>query len=313
MPREAGAPQNKASETLPNVGKGVPEKRKGASFSLARGTAKGLNPGRFPVSLPMKSLLSRLSVLLAVPALVLFATACATPQPAAPAIDTLRVGFATNYPPVCMLSADGRPAGLEADLAAALADELDCGLEIVPLDFDNLFPALREDRVDILMAGLTVTPSRAYDMRFCKPYLRNPLVAVTRVGRAQSYHAASQVLTTASYVGVLRHTAAETFVLRHCPRAHVVHVSDYDTVPADIDDNRYSIYVDDLAAVLDLAAAHSDVLEIIPYPLQQQDIAWAVRPSNSSLLSAANAALDKWKLNGRLESLLDTWLPGRFR
>jgi polar amino acid transport system substrate-binding protein len=262
----------------------------------------------------MQSLFSRLSVLLSVLALVLFATACSTPPPPpAPAIDTLRVGFATNYPPVCMLSEDGQPAGLEADFAAALADELDCKLEIVPLDFDNLFPALREDRVDILMAGLTVTPSRAYDMRFCKPYLRNPLVAVTRAGRAQSYRSASQVLASSSYIGVLRHTAAETFVRRHCPRAHVVHVADYATVPVDIEDNRYSIYVDDLAAVLDLASAHSDVLEIIPFPLQQQDIAWAVQPSKESLLSAANAALERWKLNGSLERMLDKWLPGRFR
>jgi polar amino acid transport system substrate-binding protein len=228
-------------------------------------------------------------------------------------LQTLRVGFAPNYPPICMADADGKPTGLEAEFAAALADELGCGLEIVPLDFGELFDALRDGKVDILMSGLTVTPARAYQMRFCKPYLSNPLVAVTRAGWARSYASASHVLSTSTSVGVLPDTYAETFVRRHCPRARAVFVSDYDTVPKDLELNRYSVYIDDLAAILDLASKYPGTLEVIPYPLQQQDIAWAVAPRNPSLLSAANAAIDKWKANGRLDAMLDHWLPERFR
>ena len=227
-------------------------------------------------------------------------------------LKVLRVGFAANYPPICMDDADGKPAGLEAEFAAALADELGCGLEIVPLDFGDLFQTLLDGKVDILMSGLTVTPARAYRVRFCKPYLSNPLVAVTRAGWARSYASASHVLSTSTSVGILPHTYAETFVRRHCPRARTVFVSDYDTVPKDLELNHYSVYIDDLAAILDLAAKHPGTLEVIPYPLQQQDIAWAVHPNNPSLLSAANAALDKWKANRRLDAMLDRWLPERF-
>ena len=261
-----------------------------------------------------KSIFSRLLAPAAAALLAVFAAACATPQVLpvpAPELSCLRVGFAANYPPLCTTDEEGRPAGLEADFAAALADELGCPLEIVPLDFGDLFPALLDGRVDILMSGLTVTPSRAYKMRFCKPYLSNPLVAATRPGWGRSYASASHVLSSANSIGVLRHTYAETFVNRHAPRARIVIVTDYDNVPGDLAANHYSIYVDDLAALLDLSSNHKGLLEIIPYPLQQQDMAWAVRPDSDALLSAANAALDKWKANGRLDAMLDHWLPGR--
>lgn len=262
----------------------------------------------------MKSFRTLLSVPLAALLLAVLAAGCVSPAPeSAPEIHSLRIGFSPDYPPLCMTGDDGQPAGLEADLAAALAEELGCPHEIVQLEFKELFPALLEGRVDILMSGVTVTPTRAYKMRFCKPYLRNPLVAVARVGWGGAYPSAAHVLAAAMSIGVLRHTNAEAFVHRHCPRARIVHVSDYDTVPRAIADNRYSLYVDDLAAVLDLAAANAGVLEIIPYPLQQQEIAWAVHPDNAALLSAANAALDKWKATGRLDAMLDRWLPGRFQ
>ena len=70
--------------------------------------------------------------------------------------------------------------------------------------------------------------------------------------------------------------------------------------------------MDDLATIIDLVARHSGSIEIIPFPLQQQEIAWAVHPDNAALLSAANAALDKWKANGRLDRMIDRWLPDRF-
>lgn len=264
----------------------------------------------------MKTFFRRFCTVAAAGLLAAIAASCATPAIApAPELDiqTLRVGFAPNYPPISMADDAGKPTGLEADFAVALADELGCGLEIVPLEFKELFPALLDGRVDILMSGLTVTPVRAYKVRFCKPYLDNPLVAVTRAGWARSYTSASQLLAGHYDVGVLRDTYAETFVRRHCPRARPVVITDYDAVPQELENNRYSIYIDDLAAVLDISAKHPGHIEVIPYPLQQQEIAWAVHPDNAALLSAANAALDKWKANGRLDTMLDRWLPERLR
>jgi len=258
----------------------------------------------------MKRFSRRLSVPAAALLLGVFAAACTSST--APDALPLRVGLTPNYPPLCM-TFQGRPAGLEADFAAALAEELRCPLEIVPLEWDDLFPALSDGRIDIVMSGLTVTPARAARVAFCKPYLQNPLVAVTRAGEAASYASAADVLAAPTSVGVLRHTSAETFVRRHCARARTVPVSLRRDVPQNLAARRFALYVDDLAAVLDLAAAHSDALEVIPHPLYPQELAWAVRRDNAPLRAAAGAALSKWKASGRLDELIDRWLPDRFQ
>ncbi|MBR6021087.1 MAG: transporter substrate-binding domain-containing protein [Kiritimatiellae bacterium] len=252
--------------------------------------------------------MKRFRPLAALPLLALLLASCAT----SPAPLPLRVGLTPNSPPLCMLDPDGtRPDGLECDLATALAAELRCPLEIVPLEWDDLFPALFDGRVDILMSGLTVTPGRAARVAFCDPYLQNPLVAATRAGEAAAYASAADILTAPASIGVLRRTSAETFVRRHCARARAVPVALRRDVAQNLAANRFSLYVDDLAAVLDLAAANPEILEVIPVPLHPQDLAWAVRPDNADLLLAANAALARWRASGRLDALLDRWLPAR--
>lgn len=244
--------------------------------------------------------------------LAVLVSACTSPAPVPrPSLLSLRVGFTPNYPPICMTD-NGRPVGLEADLAEALAKELGCPLEIIPFEFDQLFPALLDGRVDILMAGLTVTPSRELKVKFCSPYLRNPLVAVTRAGKAHAYASAAAVLAAPTSVGVIRQTSAEIFVRRHCAHARVVPITFHRDVAQNLSTGRFTLYVDDLSSILDLVATHPEVLEVIPYPLHPQDIAWAVRPDNKALLAAANAAIAKWKADGRLDAMLDRWLPGRF-
>ena len=245
--------------------------------------------------------------LLAPLAALLFAAACATTPPPLP----LRVGFTPNYPPVCMVTPEGQPTGIECDLANALAEELRCPLELVPVEWDDLFPALLEGRVDILMSGLTVTPARSATVAFCDPYLQNPLVAAARSGEAAAYASAADVLSAPTSIGVLRHTSAETFVRRHCAKARAVPVSLRRDVPQNLAARRFSLYIDDLAAILDLVAAHSEVLDLVPHALHPQDLAWAVHPENQNLRAAANAALARWRASGRLDAILDRWLPGR--
>jgi polar amino acid transport system substrate-binding protein len=256
----------------------------------------------------MKNTLRRRFFPLAAALLAALACSCATSPDALP----LRVGISPAYPPVCMV-VDGHPAGLEPDLAAALAAELRCPVEFVPMERDQLIPALLDGRVDILMSGLTVTPSRASRVAFCRPYLSNPLVAAARSGQAAAYSSAADVLSAPTSIGVLRHTSAETFVRRHCAKARAIPVTQRRDVAQNVAANRFSLYVDDLAAVLDIVSDNPDVLEVVPYPLHPQNLAWAVHPANRDLLSAANAALAKWKADGRLDAMLDRWLPARFQ
>ncbi len=80
-------------------------------------------------------------------------------------------------------------AGMDHDVIQAVVKKLvdDDELPEVALEFYNfswqeMFEALADDRVDLIISGITRTPQRAatYNIVFCEPYYETPLAAVWR-------------------------------------------------------------------------------------------------------------------------------------
>ncbi|MFE6869114.1 ABC transporter substrate-binding protein [Kitasatospora sp. NPDC057692] len=67
----------------------------------------------------------------------------------------LRIGMDVNYPPVEFRGADGKPDGLDPDLAAALGRILDLRIEYVDTPFDKLLPDLHNKQYDVVMSALS--------------------------------------------------------------------------------------------------------------------------------------------------------------
>ncbi|MET9396567.1 ABC transporter substrate-binding protein [Kitasatospora sp. NPDC002965] len=67
----------------------------------------------------------------------------------------LRIGMDVNYPPVQFRGADGKPDGLDPDIAAALGRILDLRIEYVDTPFDKLIPELHKKQFDVVMSALS--------------------------------------------------------------------------------------------------------------------------------------------------------------
>ncbi|MFE7188674.1 ABC transporter substrate-binding protein [Kitasatospora sp. NPDC057541] len=67
----------------------------------------------------------------------------------------LRIGMDVNYPPVEFRGADGKPDGLDPDIAAALGRILDLRIEYVDTPFDKLLPDLHAKQFDVVMSALS--------------------------------------------------------------------------------------------------------------------------------------------------------------
>ena len=65
----------------------------------------------------------------------------------------------TGYPPYTFADADKQPRGLDVDVAHAVGRALGVAVEIRPVQWDDMLPAMREGRADVL-AGLVQTPER---------------------------------------------------------------------------------------------------------------------------------------------------------
>ena len=72
--------------------------------------------------------------------------------------------------------------GIDAEMAAAIADYLDMKLVIDDMDFDATITAVQTGKADMVMAGLTVTPDRQESVNFTDSYATGIQVVIVPEG-----------------------------------------------------------------------------------------------------------------------------------
>jgi polar amino acid transport system substrate-binding protein len=83
----------------------------------------------------------------------------------------LKVGTGAGYYPFEMVDKQGNTVGFDMDIAQAMAKALGVELKVVDFkDFDAILPALGSGQIDMIIAGMTITPERALTVNFSKPY-----------------------------------------------------------------------------------------------------------------------------------------------
>ena len=129
----------------------------------------------------MKKLICFLSAAI----LVLSMTACGnTPADNGNGLNTAVSGkltMATNaaFPPYEYVEG-GQVAGIDAEIAAAIAEKLNLELQIDDMEFDSITEAVKGGKADIGMAGMTVTPDRQEEVDFTVSYATGVQVVILR-------------------------------------------------------------------------------------------------------------------------------------
>lgn len=92
---------------------------------------------------------------------------------------TLVMGTSADYPP--FESKDGdNIVGFDVDLAKALAKKTGHELEVQDMDFNGLVTALKTNKVDIVLSGMTPTPQRKKQVDFSNVYYTAHNMIVTK-------------------------------------------------------------------------------------------------------------------------------------
>ena len=226
----------------------------------------------------------------------------ATPKP----LPALRVAVPRSSPPYAFQEG---LSGLEVDFAHELAAAMGRSVEVLPFEFTDLIPALRTGRADVIMAGMTVTRARAVQVRFSDPYLRSGLLAVMRREDAQRYSTAATVLSSRGGVGVVAGTTGERFVRE---RMSLASISVYPTAAAAIGElgqRRIDLVVHDAPVGIWYASKDEANLAALLTPLNEEQLAWAVRLDDDRLHADVNRVLARWREDGTRDRILGHWIP----
>ena len=86
------------------------------------------------------------------------------------------------FPPYEMLDDSGKVIGIDADIAAAIAEKLGLELQIDDMSFDAALLAVQQGKSDIAMAGVSVTEDRLAVMDFSDSYATGVQVIIVKEG-----------------------------------------------------------------------------------------------------------------------------------
>ena len=95
----------------------------------------------------------------------------------APNETLLRVGVTADAPPLIFKKGDAY-AGLEAELAEELGRFLHKDVRFVEVPWEDQIQTLLDDRTDIIMSGISITPLREVLIAFSIPYFRTGQMAL---------------------------------------------------------------------------------------------------------------------------------------
>ena len=243
------------------------------------------------------------------------AAGCSSRQPSKAAAPggVLRAGIAPDFPPLCFKQ-DGTIKGIEADFATKLGER---GLKVnlTPMAFGELIPALTEGRIDVIMSGMSITERRIQLVDFTVPYMRVGQMALVRKADYDRLRVRDAMDRTTSRVGVIRNTTGEKYARSHLSQAQLVPFDTVDAAVAALRHKQIDFFINDAPIIWSLTSplAHNTDLMGLYRPLTNEYIAWAVRrgEAGDALREQLNDALLTWQENGQLEAVLDRWVTVR--
>jgi polar amino acid transport system substrate-binding protein len=233
------------------------------------------------------------------------------PFAAAQTIDELKkkgeltVGLLVDFPPYGTTNAANQPDGYDADVARLLAKDLGLKLNLVPVTGPNRIPFLLTNKVDLLVASLAITPERAKQVTFSKPYSAATIVLY---GSKKAAIKGAPDLKNVR-VGVARASTQDVAVTAMAPQGTEIRRFDDD---ASAMQALISGQVDAIGCSTTVAA---QIAKRVPadtfeekFVLRQQEMAVAIRPGQAELLKTVNDFVARNTANGELNKLYRKWL-----
>ena len=86
------------------------------------------------------------------------------------AAETYLVGIDADYPPYSYIDENGVAVGFDVESIQWIAEENGFEVEIVPVAWDGIIPALLQGKIDMVYSGMSVTPTREEQVTFSIPY-----------------------------------------------------------------------------------------------------------------------------------------------
>lgn len=230
-------------------------------------------------------------------------TAAIVENPGETSADALVMGTNAAFPPYEFVAEDGSYAGIDVEIANAVAAKLGKTVEVKDMEFDSLIPAVAGGSIDFVMAGLTVTDERKETVDFSDTYATGVQVIIVK----EDSEIASVDDLEGKKIGVQAGTTGDIYVTDEFGQENV---SQYNNgslaVQALVNDQIDCVVIDNEPAKNFVAA--NEGLKILETEYVTEDYAAAFSKENTELRDQFNAALAELIADGTVQSIVDKYI-----
>jgi len=216
----------------------------------------------------------------------------------------LKVGTNATFLPFEFKGDDGSYQGFDMDLARALGKQMGMEVEFHNIPFDGLINTINTGEIDMIAAGMTITPERKKRVDFIKYYDDGLGIMVTDK-LAGSVKTLQDLKGKRIAVQIGTTGAAAAHNVEGAQIREFDHNSDAmlelkqggaDAVVSDIPVMKYY-----LSTTKD---THSTLVED---PISNDELGFAVKKDNKELFEKISKALEVLKANGEYQKIYDKW------
>lgn len=215
------------------------------------------------------------------------------------------VGTDATYPPLESIDEDGNFIGLDIEIAKEIAKDLGVKAEFQNIAWENLFDALREGEVDMIISAITITPERAEIMAFSDPYFNAGQVIVTKTEKAGLIRELADL--NGRKIGVQIATTSEEEAKKYTDPDLVISYQNYDLAKEALSAGLIDFIIIDYPAAIGMVKKEKDFV-IIGKPLTQEFYGIAVQIGQKALLEEINKTLKHLREEGKLKEMEERWL-----
>jgi len=214
---------------------------------------------------------------------------------------TLRVGV-TLFAPWAARDADGELVGFEVDVAQQLAADMGVKAQLLAYEVDRLVPALEAGEIDVIAAGLTITPERALHVNFSQPYAESGIALATHLERTASVADVSALDSEEVTIAAVEDSVGAELARRLWPRARLQVFASVEAATEALLTGQVHGYVEDEPVPTFLALENPGVIDVpMARPLLASRAGFAVNKGDADFIFFLNAWI--------VAREADTWLP----
>jgi len=239
-------------------------------------------------------------------ALALLLTACQKHESPAGTGEPLRVGMELTYPPFEMQDDSGKPDGAGVKLAEALAADLGRPLQIVPMEFSGLIPALKSGSVDLVLSSMTATDERRQSIDFSEPYAHTGLALL--VGKDSGIRSIDNLKSPGRKVAVKSATTGESWAEKHLPDAKRVAFTEEAACVQEVAQGRADAFLYDQLSIFRYQKANPATTRALLTPFVEESWAIGLRKGDDALKTRVNEFLSRFRKDGGFEKLGERYL-----